>query len=161
MFDGIVLGLGGEFCLCVLSSPHKEWPQKAHKQNFLAPNLVQGQSRKFVYVYVFLLSLRLDRLLTPPVHAWLIGDEHPMFCLLNWTKFPFWMENWPDSTLWHKSWLELSPRHPVGQPQALLPHSFSQFLDSDFLWLAMLEQLLITIAHKKIAELIPKQFRVR
>ena len=53
IFHGIVPGVWGEFCLCVFL-PHKEWPEKknTHKQ-ICGTHPVSGQSRIFVYVYVF------------------------------------------------------------------------------------------------------------
>ena len=56
MLRGLSQGLGGGLCLCVFL-PHKEWPQKTHKPDF-GTHPVPGQSRKFVYIYVFFLSLR-------------------------------------------------------------------------------------------------------
>ena len=54
-FRGIIPGFWGGLCLCVFL-PHKEWPEKTHKQNF-GTHPVPGQSRKFICVYVFFLSL--------------------------------------------------------------------------------------------------------
>ena len=70
-FHGIVLGFWGEFCLCVYSPPQgmtppKKKEKKTHKQLF-GTHPVPGQSRKFVYVYVFFLSLIFEpgQLVTP------------------------------------------------------------------------------------------------
>ena len=58
-FHGIVPGFWGEFCLCVFFSPIRNDPKKkTHKQIF-GTHPVPGQSRKFVYVDVFFLSLIL------------------------------------------------------------------------------------------------------
>ena len=46
----------GDF-VYVFGSPIRNYPEKTHKQ-FFATHPDQGQSRKFVYVYVFFLSLR-------------------------------------------------------------------------------------------------------
>ena len=54
-YHGFVPWFFGDFCLCVFS-PHKEWPEKTHKQK-IATRPIPGQSRKFVYVYVFSFSL--------------------------------------------------------------------------------------------------------
>ena len=53
----IVTGLSRDFLgdfACVFFPPQKEWPKK----KTLGTHPVPGQSRKFVYVYVFFLSLK-------------------------------------------------------------------------------------------------------
>ena len=54
-FHGILPGFWGGF-VYVFFSPTRNDPKKTHKQNF-ATRPIPGQSRKFVYVYVFLFSL--------------------------------------------------------------------------------------------------------
>ena len=46
---------GNSVYVCFL--PHQEWPEKTHKQIF-GTHPVPGQSRKFVYVYVFFLQFQ-------------------------------------------------------------------------------------------------------
>ena len=58
-------------------SPIRNGPKKTHKQNF-GTHPVPGQSRKFVYVYVFFLSLKNGR-----VH--LLGIERLPVILLTRT----------------------------------------------------------------------------
>ena len=56
-FHGILFrDFGGDF-VYVFFLLHKEWPKKTHKQNF-GTHPVPGQSRQFVYVYVFFVSLK-------------------------------------------------------------------------------------------------------
>ena len=58
IFHGIVPGFWGGILFMCFSSPIRNDPKKTHKQNF-GTHPVPGQSRKFVYVYVFFLSLML------------------------------------------------------------------------------------------------------
>ena len=51
MFTGLSRDFGGNF-VYVFFLAHKDWPEKTHKQIF-GTHPVPGQSRKFVYVYVF------------------------------------------------------------------------------------------------------------
>ena len=59
-FHGIVPGFLGDFCLCVFFSPIRNDPKKTHKQIF-GTQPVPGQSREFVYVYVFFLFLTFNK----------------------------------------------------------------------------------------------------
>ena len=63
---GIVPGffLGGDFVYVFLSPIRNKKKTHTHKQNF-GTHPVPGQSRKFVYVYVFLLSLRINTFRLP------------------------------------------------------------------------------------------------
>ena len=59
MFHGSVPGFWGEFCLCVFSSLIRNDPKKKTDKQLFGTHPVPGQSRKFVYVSVFLLFLTI------------------------------------------------------------------------------------------------------
>ena len=57
IFTGLSRDFGENFVYVFFSPIRNDPKQKKHINKFLAPTPVPGQSRKFVYVYVFFLSL--------------------------------------------------------------------------------------------------------